>query len=296
MIESGYARSVKARLLNMADGDNKKYQQLIIRYLHERFLFRLSRSIYRKRFILKGGALLYAFEEFMPRPTLDVDFMGTQIDNDKENILKVFKEIAKMSYPEDGISFHSETMTAENITVEKKYPGVRVNFSSNIGTYLQNLTFDIGFGDIIVPNPMEMDYPSLFKTMEDPDILTYTLETVVAEKFQTMINRGRYNSRMKDYFDLYRITKVHQFDYTLLSEAIKATFENRDTTFNEDHDFFTEDFGKDAILNQQWRNYTRKMNLELPPFNEIHKIVSDYLRPFCSIMKHNSANLPPKIK
>ena len=128
MIESNSAKSVKARILNIAEGNNKKYQQLVVRFLHERLLFRLSQSDYRDRFILKGGALLYAFEEFMPRPTLDIDFMGSRIDNDKENILDAFKSIASMSYPEDGITFYPETMTADDITVEKKYPGVRIMF------------------------------------------------------------------------------------------------------------------------------------------------------------------------
>lgn len=120
MTDSDKAKSIKARLLNMADGDNKKYQQLIVRFFHERLLFRLSKSEYRERFILKGGALLYAFEEFIPRPTLDIDFMGRRIDNDKTNILTAFRKIASMSYPEDGITFHTETLNADDITVEKK--------------------------------------------------------------------------------------------------------------------------------------------------------------------------------
>ncbi len=147
-------------------------------------------------------------------------------------------------------------MTAEDITVEKKYPGVRIGMAANIGTYRQNLTLDVGFGDVIVPNPIRLEYPTIFDTMDELDIMAYSLETVVAEKFQTMIDRGRFNSRMKDYFDLYRIFSVHQFDDILLSEAIKATFENRGTEFVEDHDFFNEDFGKDTMLNQQWKNYT----------------------------------------
>lgn len=285
MTESNNARSVKARLLNMAEGDNKKYQQFVVRFLHERLLFRLSKSDYRERFILKGGALLYAFEEFMPRPTLDIDFMGSRIDNDKENILEAFKSIASMSYPEDGITFHPETMTAEDITVEKKYPGVRIGMAANIGTYRQNLTLDVGFGDVIVPNPMRLEYPTIFDTMDEPDIMAYSLETVVAEKFQTMIDRGRFNSRMKDYFDLYRIFSVHQFDDILLSEAIKATFENRGTEFVEDHDFFNEDFGKDTMLNQQWKNYIRKMKLDLPSFSEIHNSIILWLMPYWSMLK-----------
>lgn len=150
----------------MADGDNKKYQQLIVRFFHERLLYRLSKSEFRERFILKGGALLYAFEEFIPRPTLDIDFMGRRIDNDKTNILTAFRKIASMSYLEDGITFHTETLTADDITVEKKYPGIRISMVANIASYRQNLIFDIGFGDVIVPRPQVLEYPTLFDAME----------------------------------------------------------------------------------------------------------------------------------
>lgn len=285
MTESKNAQSIKARLLNMADGNNKKYQQLIVRFFHERLLFRLSKSEYRERFILKGGALLYAFEEFIPRPTLDIDLMGHRIDNNKTTILSAFKKIASMPYPEDDITFHTETLTSHEITIENKYPGVRISMVANIGSYRQNLTFDIGFGDVIVPSPQELEYPTLFDAMEKPDILAYSLETVVAEKFQTMIDRGRFNSRMKDYFDLYRIFSVHQFDNTLLSEAIKATFENRGTEFVEDHDFFSEDFEKDTMLNQQWKYYLRKMKLDLPTFPEIHNSIINWLMPYWRMLK-----------
>lgn len=285
MTESNVARSIKARLLNMADDDNKKYQQLIVRFFLERLLFRLSKSEYRGRFILKGGALLYAFEEFIPRPTLDIDFMGLRISNDKANILTAFRKIASMSYPEDGITFHTDTLTADDITVEKKYPGIRISMVANIGSYRQNLTFDIGFGDVIVPRPQELEYPTLFDAMERPDILAYSLETVVAEKFQTMIDRGRFNSRMKDYFDLYRIFSIHQFDNTLLSDAIKATFVNRGTEFVEEHDFFSADFAKDTMLNQLWKNYIRRLKLDLPSFPEIHNFITNRLMPYWRMLK-----------
>lgn len=285
MTESNLARSIKARLLNMADGDNKKYQQLIVRYCHERLLFRLSKSNYRERFILKGGALLYAFEEFMPRPTVDIDFMGNRTDNDKESVLAAFRSIAEMPYPEDGISFLIETLTAENITIEKKYPGVRVSMAVNIGTYRQNLAMDIGFGDVIVPSPMNLEYPTIFDSMDVPNILAYSLETVVAEKFQTMIDRGRFNSRMKDYFDLYRIFLAHKFDKQLLAEAVKATFENRETKFVENHDFFSSEFGRDVSLNGQWNNYVRKMKISLPSFKDVHGIISNRLLPYWLALK-----------
>ena len=291
MTDSNKVKSIKSRLLNMADGDNKKYQQLVVRFIHERLLYRLSKSEYREKFILKGGALLYAFEEFVPRPTLDMDFMGRHIDNDKENILKSFREIAAMSYPEDGIIFLPQTMTAENITVEKKYPGVRISMGANIGTYRQNLTLDVGFGDLIIPRPMELEYPTVFETMEEPAIMAYSLETVVAEKFQTMIDRGRFNSRMKDYFDLYRILSVHSFEESVLFKAIAATFHNRGTEYDGQHDFFKDDFGNDKMLNLQWNNYIRKMKLNLPPFMEVHKSIANYLKPFWEQLKKYKADI-----
>lgn len=280
MSESSAAQSIKARILNMSAGDNKKYQQLIVRFFHERLLYRLSRSEFRDRFILKGGALLYAFDEFAPRPTLDIDFMGKSINNEKENILEVFRKITSVASQDDGLQFLSETLTAQDITTEKEYPGVRVSLIGTLGSYRQKLTLDIGFGDVIVPHPIKLQYPALFHSMAQPDIMAYSLETVVAEKFQTMIDRGRFNSRMKDYFDLYRILSVHEFESGQLEEAIVATFENRGTRFVENHDFFSSDFGEDLLLNRQWENYKKKMKLEIPSFREIHRLISRELIPY----------------
>lgn len=277
---TNYAHSIKARLLNLAEGDNKRYQQLVVRYFHERLLYRLSKSEFREHFILKGGALLYAFEEFAPRPTLDVDFMGERIDNDRENILRSFKAILAIDYPEDGVRFLPDTMAAENITLEKRYPGVRISVVGVLDTYQQKLTMDVGFGDVIAPNPLNLDYPTFFSSMESPNVVAYSLETVVAEKFQTMIERGRYNSRMKDYFDLYRIFKAHEFDSEELQMAITATFTNRNTAYIANHDFFTEDYRNDVALNQQWRNYVRKIKLPLPSFPELVEFIASKLKPY----------------
>lgn len=284
MTEPRFAQSLRARLLNLADGNNRKYQHLIVRYLHERLLYRLSKSDYRESFILKGGALLYAYENFIPRPTLDIDFSGYHIDNSKENILSAFKAIVTEPYPEDGIEFLPDTMTAEEITVEKKYPGVRINLTANIGSYCQAVTMDIGFGDVITPSPVFKDYPTLLDNMPRPNVMVYSLETVVAEKFHSMIDRGRFNSRMKDYFDLYRIFSAHRFDTELLAQAIRATFENRGLKITAENDFFTDDFGNDSQLNLQWSNYMRRMKITLPDFREIHRTIAHHLRPLYAII------------
>lgn len=277
MKETREAQSIKAKILNIARGDNKTYQQLIVRFFHERILYRLSKSKYREHLILKGGSLLYAFEEFTPRPTIDIDFAGKAIDNNKSNIIRVFREITSMETPEDGIEFQTDTITAQDITIEKEYPGVRISLVGRIGTYRQQLTMDVGFGDIIVPGPIEIWYPTIISSMEEPQIMAYSLETVIAEKFQTMIERGRFNSRMKDYFDLYRIITVHTFDSNQIQEAIFATIKNRNTIITEDNDFFDNAFSEDIQLNRQWNNYKRRLNIELPTFKEIHNIISNYI-------------------
>ncbi len=277
MKETREAQSIKAKILNIARGDNKTYQQLIVRFFHERILYRLSKSKYREHLILKGGSLLYAFEEFTPRPTIDIDFAGKAIDNNKSNIIRVFREITSMETPEDGIEFQTDTITAQDITIEKEYPGVRISLVGRIGTYRQQLTMDVGFGDIIVPGPIEIWYPTIISSMEEPQIMAYSLETVIAEKFQTMIERGRFNSRMKDYFDLYRIITVHTFDSNQIREAIFATIKNRNTIITEDNDFFDNAFREDIQLNRQWNNYKRRLNIELPTFKEIHNIISNYI-------------------
>lgn len=169
-----------------------KSKCMISRYMQERLLYRLSISTYRERFILKGGALLYAHDRFEARPTLDIDFMATHINNDMENIKRIIKEICNIECVPDGTSYDVDTVEAEDITVNKEYHGVRVS--------------------------------------------------VVAEKFHAMIVLSLANSRMKDFFDIYRILVTDRVDDEILSDAIKSTFENRETGYRENHPLFTEEF------------------------------------------------------
>lgn len=276
------AHSMKARLLNLSDHDNKRYQQLLVRYMQERFLYRLSISRFSNNFILKGGALLYAYDEFLPRPTLDVDFMGIRISNDKEAIINAFKEIVGCdNSAEDGIRFMPESVSASDIAVERKYPGVRITVIAFLDTVRKELTFDIGFGDVIIPNPVSMEYPTIIDDMESPKLNAYSLETVVAEKFQTMVEKSVFNSRMKDFYDLYRIITVHKFDDEILLTAIKATFENRHTDFSNGRIVFTHEFATDETLEKRWKAFCNKTKIENPlSFQETMKIITDFIKPY----------------
>lgn len=277
---TNYAHSIKSKLLNLARQENIQYQQLLTRYFQERLLFRLSISDYRNRFILKGGALLYAYEQFAARPTLDIDFMGTRINNDKESIKDAFTNICNITYIEDGVIFHSNTITTDDIAVEKKYPGVRITVDAQLDSIRQSISMDIGFGDIVVPSPVDLDYPIILPGFPATHIIAYSLETVVAEKFQTMIVRSTLNSRMKDFFDLYRIKQFHQFNQSTLNEAIRATFKNRGTRYDEHHILFSGEFSTDKNIEIRWKSFLKKLHYEEPlTFDAVIKELTDWLRP-----------------
>lgn len=252
------AKSIKAKLLNIAKREGVNYQQLIIRYLHERLLYRLSVSPYKDKFCLKGGALLYAFETEFPRPTLDIDFLGMKIKNDIETIKSVFQEILAISC-DDGVRFDIQTAKAEEINESKACQGVRVTFTAKLDSINQAMRTDIGFGDVIIPTASNLTYPVLIDELPAPEILAYSLESVVAEKFQAMIELSEVNSRYKDFYDVYKILSSQQLNDPILQEAIRATFKNRATSYQENHLLFSESFRKDESRNLQWRRFLKKI-------------------------------------
>ena len=281
MTTKNIAHSRKAKLLLLSDKDNKKYQHILVRYFNERFLARLSKSPHRSHFVLKGGSLLFAYDEFIPRPTLDIDFLGNKIKNDAQVIKNAFVEIINTKVLDDGVIFHSETIRTEPITVEKKYPGLRITFDASLDSIRKTLAMDVGFGDVITPHPVEIDYPVIFKDANEISLVAYSLETVIAEKFQTMIYRSVTNSRMKDFFDLYRILSVHQFNTNVLQEAINATFANRNTTYTPNHSLFGNEFKQDRGMTVQWNNYLKKLKLpQDKSFSEVIDFITEKLRPY----------------
>ena len=278
--------SVKAKLLNISRNEKLGYQMLVTRYFQERLLYRLSISQYHDHFFLKGGALLYAHERFMARPTLEIDFLVHHIDNDKDNVKKVFAEICAIPYQQDGVTFYTETLRTEDIAVEKKYPGVRLTLGASIDTIRQDVSMDIGFGDVITPCPSELDYPNLIDGFPATNILAYSLETVIAEKFQTVIVRAEANSRMKDFYDLYTILHGGKYDSEILSEAVNATFENRQTVYADNHIVFSNDFANNTDLNTRWNSFVKKLKLQQElTFPEVVGFLQTKLEPYWKKLK-----------
>lgn len=274
------AKSVKVKLQNIARRDNLIFQTVITRYLYERLLYRLSISDYREKFYLKGGALLYAIEKEHARPTLDIDFLGIKIKNDLAHIKNVFIEVCSIDCDSDGVVFDTATIDTEHIAEGNNYKGVKVAVTVHLDSIKQSMRMDIGFGDTVVPRAMELAYPCFMTDLPEVNILAYSLESVVAEKFNAMIELAESNSRYKDFYDIYRIISSGNIDKTILSEAIISTFNNRKTHFHKNHSLFTNDFAMDKARKLQWNRFLVKIKTkESIEFESVMSIIKDTLQP-----------------
>lgn len=286
-IYTNSGRSVKERLLNLSKAERYNPQMMISRYMQERLLYRLSISPYSERFILKGGALLYAHDRFEARPTLDIDFMATRIKNDTENIKRIVKEICNVDCASDGTIYDADTIEAEDITINKEYHGVRVSVVAHLDTARQRVSMDIGFGDVIIPAPQKLVFPALIDTMPQAEIKAYSLETVVAEKFHAMIVLSLANSRMKDFFDVYRILVTNRVNSEVLSDAIKSTFANRETGYRENHPLFTEEFYTSKERQSFWNGFLRKIKYhESIDFQAVGLLIKERLQPYWESLRN----------
>jgi predicted nucleotidyltransferase component of viral defense system len=282
---SNRAASIRARLLNLAKKEGIDFQLIIIRFFHERLLYRLSVSDYSQQLILKGGAFIYAMQGLKSRPTIDVDLLGTQISNDIEVLCDVFRQICAIE-SEDEVAFIKESVVGELITQQDKYNGVRLYIDATFHTVRQRIQIDVGFGDIVIPIVQELEYPILLDDMQVPVIQAYSKETVIAEKFQAMIELSVANSRMKDFYDVYKLLADNEFDNGTLEEAIKATFVNRETSYAENHALFSVDFATNTLRKRSWKAFLNKINRDKElEFEEIMRLIGEKLLPYWVKMK-----------
>jgi predicted nucleotidyltransferase component of viral defense system len=232
------ADSIKAKLRNLAIKENKPFDYLLTHYFIERLLYRISLSSYVDNFILKGGLLLYMIFAEGARVTKDIDFIAKRIDNTLEELKKVFAEICEIPI-DDAVRYDVDSISAERIKENTDYEGIRIKVTGYLDKSRHILQFDIGFGDVIVPKPIEIDYPSLLN-MERPKLKAYSLESVVAEKFEAMIYLAEANSRMKDFYDVYTLCKAFNYEGRVLYEAIYQTFIRRATPLTRTPTVFSE--------------------------------------------------------
>jgi len=259
-MKSNINQSVKDRLKNLARSSESDYNFMCIQYMHERFLARLERSEFKERFILKGALLLLAYDMPRVRPTKDIDFLGDHLSNQSDDIESAIRQIAEIEV-EDGVMFHANTIEIDEITKDADYKGLRVRLSATVGGDYQRLQIDIGFGDVIVRGPVEMSYPAMLD-FEPPKIIAYSLESAIAEKLQAIVNLGIFGSRMKDFYDIWFLTKNRQFNKEHVSEAIETTFKRRNTDIEDIKLIFEDEFIQDSNKAKQWVAFLRRTTIE----------------------------------
>jgi len=219
--------SIQDRLMNQARLSGRPFNELLQYYAIERFLYRLSQSKYTGKFVLKGALLFRVWGLTAFRPTRDIDMLGFT-SNEVVNLISVIREVCGQKVQNDGLSFDPQTVAGERIKEDADYEGVRVRLSGLLGKARVHLQIDVGFADVVSPAPVEMKYPVILP-MPAPVLYGYPPETVMAEKLQAMIYLGTANSRMKDFYDLWVMANRFEFNGKVLQEAIRRTFERRNT-------------------------------------------------------------------
>ena len=253
------AASIRARLKNVADKEQRPFNFILMLYFIERLLYRLSISRYQDMFVLKGGLLLYSILNEKARPTKDVDLLARALPSDLEYLKQIFIEIASIT-ADDAVTFDVDSIAVERIKEDADYEGVRIKLIARMQNIRTPLQFDIGFGDVVVPKPQMMEYPTLLD-MERPRIKAYSKESVIAEKFEAMLFLAETNSRMKDFYDIYNLSVNFPFDGPVLHEAILQTLRRRGTVLSEAPVVFTDAFAAHADKQVQWQAFKRRTQI-----------------------------------
>ncbi len=258
-IISNIEKSIHAKLKMKAKDKKIDVNILMIRYALERFLFRLSLSDYKEKFILKGAMLFLMWSDESFRTTKDSDFLMLE-RVEKESIKEIIKEICSIVPEEnDGMSYNEDSIIFQDIKKEQNYKGLRVTLKSFLGKIPIPIQLDLGTGDIITPKNIISKFPTILESSSSPIIMTYTPETVIAEKLDAMVQLDLANSRMKDFYDIWVILNQLEYDKDILTQAIIATFKRRGTKFPKDKiNALTPYFYDDKNKNIQWKAFMRK--------------------------------------
>jgi predicted nucleotidyltransferase component of viral defense system len=261
------AASIRQRLANLAKERGDDFEQVLVRYALERLLYRLSKSKHVENFVLKGALLFRLWFDLEQRPTRDADFLGFGPD-DTKSVHTIFREI--LEHPvdqDDGLMFNLDSLKAEEIRKEGGYPGVRVTLTAELARARIPVQCDIGFGDAVTPEPTRQNYPTLLD-MPKPNLRAYPLETVVAEKLEALVKLAAFNSRMKDYFDLWVLMNYERLDHDLVVKAIGATFSRRGTQLPAS---IPAGLGDEFVTTKSsmWLAFLKRSGLEAPALSKV---------------------------
>ena len=246
------ATQLKAKIRNMSGGDNEKAKVLIRNFVMERFLERVALSQYRNNFILKGGMLVAAVVGLETRATMDIDTTVKSLALTIEKAQKVIEDIIAIDVS-DGISFSITKVS--DIMEGHDYPGIRFMLEATLDRMRQVIKIDISTGDVITPGAVEYSYKLMFED-RSISVWTYNLETMLAEKLETIMSRENANTRMRDFYDIYILTRQGNINYETLKDAFMATSKKRETVeMIPRFDAILKSVREDQIMRDMWNKY-----------------------------------------
>ncbi|MDZ4112245.1 MAG: nucleotidyl transferase AbiEii/AbiGii toxin family protein [Brevundimonas sp.] len=284
--------SVRARLQTLSRTTGQPFETLLVRYALERLLYRLSSAEQGDRFVLKGAMLLMTWLEIPLRGTRDIDFLGFG-EPSPEGMLQVFREVLAIPVDDDGVVFDVDGLRVDRIREEAAYGGLRLQTTATIDRARIKVTIDIGFGDATEPGIEEIDYPALldFPTAR---LRTYARETVIAEKFQAMVDLGRANTRLKDFYDVWVLSRLFAFDDDRLARAMAATFARRGTALpTVSPDALTPAFSGDPEKRAQWRAFVENLAEDPGDLDGVVEALADFLMPHALAAARHDPAPPP---
>jgi hypothetical protein len=275
--------SVRQRLLNYGKASGKPFAEVLQYYAMERFLYRLSVSSHVETFTLKGALLLTAWQAPITRPTMDIDLLG-RTDNAVDAVVNVMRAISELEVVDDGIGFDSASFAGQTIREDADYSGVRVEFVGRLDNARVHMQIDIGFGDVMTPGPETLIYPTILD-FPAPILSGYSRETVVAEKLQALVQLRMLNTRMKDYFDLWLLTRQPELNREVLTTAIKRTFANRGMQIDPKPVGLSAAFGNDPAKQMHWSAFLKRSRLTQAP-ERLSEVVKELNEFFAFLLSH----------
>lgn len=247
------AMSLKAKIRNIAKSKNIPAQVILQKYMFERFLNRLSASEYKEKFVLKGGMLVAAIVGIDNRATMDLDTTLKNLPLTPEAIEKALKEIFAIDLNDD-VSFSLNGISP--IREDDIYGGYRVALDAVYETIVTPMTIDVSTGDVITPNAVKYDFTGIFDDELTFEVWAYNVETVLAEKVETILRRSVFNTRPRDFYDAYILIATQSFDKAVFAEALEKTIEHRGTRNQiNDLDSTMEVISESTDLQRMWSNY-----------------------------------------
>ena len=278
--------STLAKLKNKARAQGIQLQQLLNLFCQEEFIRRLSHSRHKDHLILKGGFLLYAISNFTTRPTVDADYLLKNYSNDLDSVEMLIHNIISRPSEYDFIRF--EVRNIKPISEIKEYHGIRVNLMGLIGKTKTPFSIDFGVGDVVVPSTVTRTLPVLLPEFIKPEVLTYSLESTIAEKIDAIISLMEATGRMKDFYDVYYLATTFDFEGRQLQEAIHETLSNRGTPYEKDSITILLRLIEDDAMRKRWSNFCKKvLQFELNLDSVICIIVEFLQLPYDAIVSEN---------